>query len=404
MLTQKLTRNGITYDITSEKIGTNKARAESFPTWKTKGSVYTKKIDQNGIYWGATFNVPPMAADASLNSILNTENELSYNIKEDESEITIPINFGAIITNMSEFVGETDIREIKAELRINDQVVEIISDKEKIHIEDSYNLKINKTSYTKGSTIEISVKCNTIAETYFTNDIPMSDSKEIILLVSIEGVEDKNVVKDVNKRFESGDKPKIASIEIKRITTNEAGKEILTNLYTAKKTNTKFICAGQVLYVRVKTLNDTASVTLEIEGDRSITNFDELTKKFEWDEVKERGLQSRFKTLNELKKQYQMPYRLSLEKDEKDGVKYFSAIYIIPYKTKQTLNSWATLRENNKNAFQINNNQLFTRITLPYSLVFKASSEIGITTKRIDLDVFESWNTIYNRDLTSYIK
>ena len=44
--------------------------------------------------------------------------------------------------------------------------------------------------------------------------------------------------------------------------------------------------------------------------------------------------------------------------------------------------------------------------TLDLSLaigVLKASSEVGITTKRTTLDVFEAWNTIYNRDLTKYI-
>lgn len=404
MFNQKLSRNGITYDITAQKIGLNKARAESFATWKTKGSIYTKKIDKNGVFWVATFNVPPMAADASLNAILNSKNGQSFNISKEEQSLSISIDFGGIITNMSSFVGKEDIKNISAELLINNQKVKTIQKKESESIEDTYTLNINKENYTKGSTIEILVKCNTIAETYFTNDIPMSNSKEIILLINIENEENKNKVKDVNKRFESGDKPKIASIEIKRVTTTNNEKEIYTDLNVAKKTNTKFICAGQVMYIRVKTLNDTASVTLEIEGDKSITTLDELTKKFEWDEPKVRGVKTRYKTINELKKQYKTPINLKLEEDVGGGVKYFSTIYVVPYKTKQTLNSWATLREKNKNAFEINENDLFTRIEKQYSLVLKARSEIGVTTKRTNLDVFEAWNTIYNRDLSKYLK
>ena len=303
---------------------------------------------------------------------------------------------------MSSLVSKADIKNINAELLINNIKVKSINSEKNINIEDTYILNINKSNYEKGSIIEISVKCNTTAETCFINDVPMRDSKEIILLISIEGEDNKNIVKDVNKRFESGDKPKIASIEIKRVTTNN-GKEIYTNLNIAKKTHTKFVCAGQVIYIRVKTLNDTESVTLEIEGNKSIITLDELTKKFEWDEPKSRGIKTRFKTINALKKQYQMPLKLTLEEDVGGGIKYFSATYVVPYKTKQTLNSWATLREKNKNAFEINENDLFTRIEKPYSLVLKARSEIGVTTKRTSLDVFEAWNTIYNRDLTKYI-
>ena len=87
-----------------------------------------------------------------------------------------------------------------------------------------------------------------------------------------------------------------------------------------------------------------------------------------------------------------------------NGVVYFSTTYVLPYKTKQTLNSWETLREQNRNAFNINENDLFTRITNPYKLVFKARSEVGVVTKKTSLDVFEAWNTIYNRDLSEYIK
>ena len=404
MLSQKLTRNGVTYDITAKDIGLNKARAESFATWKTKGSIYTKKIDKTGIYWGATFNVPPMAADAKLNSILTVQNGTSYTIPKEEEEISIPINFGGVITNMTDYVSSEDIKSISAELYINGNKVKNIKDEKSSKIEDSYVLTINKSNYPDKSVAEILVKCNTTAETKFLNDIPMNDSKEVILLVNIEGTENKNIVKDVNKRFDSGDKPRIVGIEIKRVTTDSSGKEKYVDLNIAKKTNSKFVCAGQVIYVRVKTINYVSSVSLEIEGDRSMMILDELTKKFEWDEPRQRGIKTRYKTLTELKKQYQMPLKLKLEKNAGDGVKYFSTIYVVPYKTKQTLNSWNTLREKNKNAFEIKESELFTRITNAYSLVFKARNDVGITTKRTNLDVFEAWNTIYNRDLTPYVK
>ena len=55
-------------------------------------------------------------------------------------------------------------------------------------------------------------------------------------------------------------------------------------------------------------------------------------------------------------------------------------------------------------AFEINEQELFSRITKPYEIVIKAESENGIATKREKLDVFEAWNTIYNRDLRKYVR
>lgn len=74
MLNQKLSRNGITYNLTAKDIGLTKARLEAFATWKTAGSIFTLKKDDRGIYWGATFSIPPMAADAEVNALLNFPN------------------------------------------------------------------------------------------------------------------------------------------------------------------------------------------------------------------------------------------------------------------------------------------------------------------------------------------
>lgn len=402
MLTQKLSRNGITYDLTASMIGTNKARAESFSTWKTKGSIYTKKIDANGVYWGATFNVPEMAADAKIEARLNPINGTNYKISLEENSISIPIDFGGIVTNMTKYVSSDDIKIIKAELLIDGKTVSNISKEKESSVNGEYTLNVDKRKYNEKSFIEILVKCNVLAETKFKEDIPMYDSKEEVIIIEIEEKEDKVNVSNVHKNFSSGDKPKILDIEIKRISTDKNKKEIYEYLNIAKKTNTNFICAGQVIYIRVKAYK-TDSVTLEIEGDKSITTLDELTKRFEWDEPKTRGIKTRFGTLKNFQKQYKMPFNISLE--ESNGyISYFSTTYVIPYKTKQTLNSWITLREKNKDAFSIKEGDLFTRIDRPYELVFKARSENGIRTTRTKLDVFEAWNTIYNRDLTNYIK
>lgn len=404
MLKQKLSRKGITYDLTIEALGIKKARVENFATWKTAGSVYTENLREDGKRFVATFNIAPMAANAEIRSILNLENGSNYSIPKESNNIEIPISYGAIIENLSEYVSREDIKNIQAELLIDGARVGTLTGTETLNLDGIYTLKVDKTKYENESVIEILVKCNAVAETHFSNDIPMYASKEEIIVIQLEKEESIVEVENVNRRFESGDKPKIASIEIKRITTDSNGREEYVNLNVAKKTNTQFVCAGQVIYIRVKTLNYTSSVTLEIEGDRSITTLDGLTEKFEWTEPRARGVSTRYKTLTALKNSYKMPRRLTLEEDAGGGVRYFSTIYVIPYETKQTLNSWSKIREETRNAFEIEEEKLFERINEQYSFVFKARSDIGITTKRKDLDIFEAWNTIYNRDLSKYVK
>lgn len=404
MQKQKLSRKGITYNLSVETLGISKARVENFATWKTAGSIYTENLREDGKRFAATFNIPPMAKDAEIRSKLQLDNGVNYSILNEATSIKIPISYGAIIENLSEYVTKDDIKNIRAELLIDGIRVGVINDNEVLNIDDVFFLDVNKNEYENKAMIEILVKCNVLAETYFGDDIPMYDSKEEVITIKLS--EEKNMVevKDINKRFESGDKPKIASIEIKRVSTDKNGLEKYVDLNIAQKTNKEFVCAGQVIYIRVKTLNYTSSVTLEIEGDASISTFDKLTEKFEWIEPKERKIKTRFKTLSALKSSYNMPIKLKLEKESSGGVRYFSTVYVIPYGTKQTLNSWAKIREETRNAFEIDEEKIFERIENPYSFVFKAKSEIGITTKRKDLDIFEAWNTIYNRDLSKYIK
>ena len=404
MLNSKLIRYGVEYDLTPQMIGQDKTRVENFATWKTMGSIHTKKKNDNGVYWVATFNVPPMAADADLISKLELEEGTKYQIAEDEESINIKIKYGAIVQNLSGYAKKEDIKNIQSELIIDGKNVDSISKSKETEIEKEYILSVKKAKYQNQSSVEISVKCNSILETCFLTDMPMYAQKEEILIVYLDKQKIEMVIENENRRYTSGEKPKIETIELKRVTTNKNGAEKYTDLEIAKKTKEKFICAGQVLYIGVTTKNNTERVTLEIEGDKSIAQLDELTKKFEIDEANQKSIKKRYKSASEIQKIYKMPTRLKLKEDLGGGEKYYYIEYVIPYKSAQTLNSWVTLREKNKNAFEINEQELFSRITKPYEIVIKAESENGIATKREKLDVFEAWNTIYNRDLRKYVR
>ena len=344
-----------------------------------------------------------MAANAEIKSKLEISSGWNYTISKDENNLIIPIAYGATIENLSEYANKDDIKNIQSELIIDGVRTKIINDKETLNVEDVYYLNIDKNLYQDEAVIEILIKTNSMAETYFDLDMPLYSSKEDVLVIKIEKEEDFIKVDNVNKRFGSGDKPKIVSIEFKRVTTNGNGVEEYVDLNIAKKTNREFICAGQVLYIKVGAIN-TREISIDIEGDKSIRTLDELTQKFEWIEPKERNIKTRYNSLNSLKKAYDLPKAMEEKIEIDSDIKYFTFIYVIPYETKQTLSSWASIREDTRDAFNIDKTKLFEKIRDPYSFVFKAGSDIGIITQRKKLDVFEAWNTIYNRDLTPYIK
>lgn len=397
MLNQKLSRNGVTYNLTAKDIGLTKARLEAFATWKTAGSIFTLKQDNRGIYWGATFSVPPMAADAEVEAVLNFPNGLNYAVSKETNILEIPFDFGAKVNNLSEFAKETDIKSLSSELEVQYNLYDEISTEKEREIIKSNKIVIDKNKYNGINNIEVIVKNTAILETQFKSEAPMIDIKEIVLNINLQDEETYITVKDINKRI-SGDipRPKISSIKLYRKSIN--GLDGKQELFVAQKTNTEFICAGQVLIIEATILNSPDNVLFYIEGDSKIQTYDELTKKFLYDEPKSRGEKLIFGSLIKQKNSYKLPRNMT----EENG-KYVLE-YVIPYNTKQTIHSWNTLRNENKNGLEINKDKLLTRISSPYKLKIRASNGGGTVTKSYNLDVFERWDTVYNRNIKEYVK
>lgn len=398
MLTQKLSRNGITYNITAQDIGLNKARLESFATWKTAGSIFTLKYDDKGIKWGATFNVPPMAADAKLNAKLDFINGTNYTIDKNSNILEIPFNYGAEVIDLSEFAKAEHIKSLKTKVEVQGVLYDEISSEKVTNILKDNKLIIDKGKYPNLNTVEIRVKNTSILETYFSFEAPLVDIKEVVLNISLNGEEVFVNVQNVNRTNKDSDVSRPIISEITLYRKSISGKANKKKLYVAKKTNTEFICAGQVLVVEAKIYNAPTNVKFYIEGDSRIQKLDDITKRFVYEEPKKRGEKLIYSSVNTLKKSYELPVSMK----EKDGT--YILEYIIPYATKQSLHSWNTLRELNKNALEIDKTKLFGRITSPYILKIRASNEGGTVTRSISLDVFERWDTIYNRDLSEYVK
>lgn len=406
MLSQKLTRNNITYDLTVMDIGLDKVRLENYATWKSNGSVYTQRYDKDNKKWAANFLIPPMAGDAELEGYAIFENGMIYELNENSESLDIPIKYGADVLNLTDYAKAEHVNTIKSQLYINGNFIEEISDTETLSVQKDTLFKVNKNEYPNQKEITLKIEIKSSLLTKFTTDGALIDIKEYELIIWLneieEEIEDKTIYNSVYdehyKKYPKIPAPKITEIEVKKLTN---GRE--EDLYIAKNTGEKFICAGETLIFRVKIKNNPDVMEMEIEGDTSISTFDDLTKRFEWIEPRERNTPTLFKSLKEYENLYNS--RLFMEEIESVGEeKIFEITYIIPYRTKQTLHSWETLRKVSNNAFEINTWKLFTRITRPYEFVFKARDVTGSDTKRIKIDVFERWDTLYNRNIYNYIK
>lgn len=398
MLTQKLTRFGVTYDITAQDIGLDKARVESYATWGSAGSIYTEKPGEGNVYWVATFSIPPLAKDIKLNSVLEFPNGLEYTISKEQENVEIPVRFGAYVDNISAYAKEEHVKIIESELRVNGVSEGVVSGTKTFNISKNGTIIVNKNDFPNKKKVTIEVDCNSFLSTCFVSDPIMYSDNSKTITINIES-EEKNNVEIINDK----EGPAIYSCTLTRVSTNSKGKEELVNLYTSKKTSTQFICAGQVLHIEVKASVEADSITFDFNGKNSIRTLDDLTKKFEWDDPKSRKETTRYSSLAKLESSYKLPQKLTLE-SETDDYKIFTATYIIPYGTTQTLHSWNSLREISKDAFSIDESKLFSRKESAYKLVIKAKGGLDYRTKQYNLDVAERWDELYNRDLSKYVK
>ncbi len=404
MLNSKLTRNDVLYNLTSNQIGLDKVRLENYATWKTKGTVYTQRYDKQNKKWAANFMVPAMAADSKILGYAIFPNGTTFELSNEENSVTIPIKYGADALDLTEYAKKEHVREIKSQLYINNQLIDEVSGAEILSVKNDASYIVSKTYDNEVAVLNVSIKSTLY--TKFTTDGVLTDVQNYTVTIYFGEPPQKEQLDDTYLRAvmdetevtnEMIPPPLITDIKITRMKNGE-----FVDLLVAKKTNQEFICAGQTIKIEIQVINPVDFVKITYAGDTSIFTFDEATKKAEWDEPKSRGKKTFYNTLNDFRNVYRTTSKMTLE-NYSDSVTTFTYLYIVPYGTKQTLNSWATLRDQSQNAFDINEKQLFTRIRKPYEIVFKATGFGGTTTKRTNLDVFERWDTLYNRNISKYV-
>ena len=220
------------------------------------------------------------------------------------------------------------------------------------------------------------------------------DEKTIYLPIVVETDEEE---KKEEKKEEDEKEPDIIEeknevnfIKVGRM-TYDGGEFFIEELpKTASTFDTEgFICAGETLGMIIDAKNSEIFL-VDIKGDTSIKEFDELTERFTLQEVIDRG-----RTNINIKDNYDFPIEIYPIKEDGNTQSYIF-LYTIPYETEQTLESWATLRAESGSYENIDKDKVFERRAEPYEIiVYSENKEVD---QKIFFDVFERWDTILNRD------
>lgn len=176
-----------------------------------------------------------------------------------------------------------------------------------------------------------------------------------------------------------------------RYVDNNINKKVVEELsLTNHNLDTEgFISAGETLAIVFDKEKNINKIIIDIEGDTSIKQYDNLTEQFLEKNPRKYGI------VGDISENYKFPVTL-YPTDE--GV----FLYTIPYGTKQSLESWYTLREKSDDYESIDLNLLFDRVSPAYRLnIYINGNKDEVIS--FDFDVFERWDTILNRDASKYI-
>lgn len=430
MQNTNLMRNGDIYDITALDIGLDKSRLDTCSTWKTQGVIYTNRIDKSGKKWEATFVAPPIGSNVSFeNSISNSGG--AYYMAKYVPSTTIVVNYFAGIQGVNgsedmKYIKPEHVKRIESSIYINGYLLGTITSTKKLSHSGKAKFTIYHEDLLPGEQYaKLDIRSKIYTE--FTTDGPMYASNSCNISVVVvrylpsnevdrevldenDFIEPNNRVPDskveINNNFNS-------NIDIVRIVKDNGENRVveLNKCSSTEKSNSLgFVNAGTLIGIKVNDSANTFLVKMRFKGDKSINTFDNKTQQFEWYEPKKIGNKTMFDNIQQYYDLYNN--EITLEKVS-DGL--FITQYLIPYETKQTLHSWNSIRDMTGSSFNIKKSLLLSRIDKSYVIEFdiyrqveeETENGINIYTEKenveCNLDVFECWTNLYNRNITPYI-
>lgn len=171
------------YNITANKIGLSKARLDVAATWKTNGMISTRR-KINGIVYSQIYLVKPLAAGADVQTDIKVEN--NFVLKQNMKELIIPIEYTTSIINMTGFANKNHVKEIKAELYIDNKKIEEISGSKITSVGNKYMLVVTREHFPPNVNYSINISVDGYMHTEFVVDGLMRNIKNKTINLYVE--------------------------------------------------------------------------------------------------------------------------------------------------------------------------------------------------------------------------
>lgn len=194
----------IEYNITPLQIGKNKCKLDVLSTWKTYGSIITKR-KINGIWWTAVFRIKPMSANAKLKSSINLDKEI-YEMSSTQDEIKISLNATANVIDLEGYANQNHVKEINTKIYIDGKEVSEFSSSKALTNSRNINITINRKDLKEGNNI-VEIVNKSYLRTEFAIDGLIKDlsKKTIQINVKKQKPKDPLQLKDTKKLIKEDD-------------------------------------------------------------------------------------------------------------------------------------------------------------------------------------------------------
>ena len=328
----------IKYNITASDIGLGKVLLGNCATWKTMGIVTVKRKNNKNMLRDATLAVEPMEASAKIESNLYVNTDVEIN--EYQDEIQIPIEFGAQVVDMKNYANVKHIKNITSKLYVNDREFSTISGSKTVKVDKNNIITVSRNDNTL-SNYTINLKVKSYLYTEFNVDGLLQDTIEKTINIKI-------IPKKINPILN------ISIGNLKKYDSKMVVSPLVQTNITQDATSAGFAESGKHLAVKLELLPNI---------DKEAVTFSSY--------------------LNDIK----ISNSVILLNNSSAILDIF-----IPENFVPTLKTWATLRNANKNYFNIDFKQIGIRQSQP--------NVLRITTdEKLDKDM---WSNIRFDNIDNY--
>lgn len=299
--------NLVSYNFSVNTYGMSKFTLDTCSTWKTNGIVTARFLNSSNKVRYAIYATAPIAAGASIQSELKVGS--NYQIETNEDEIVIPIEISASAVNLSNYAKAEHIKEIVSILYVDNVEIARISGSKTVKVDRNIFFTVSRKKYPfSDKNYPIVMKVKSYLYTEF----------------SVDGLIQSEVVKEVSLKVKEKEVNPIKSINISAL-EKENDVLVIRPLIQTKNTEGKSIGIsekGRYLAIRIE---KDGLISYDLYINNKIITYDKIL----------------------------------------DNDKYLVIKILLNGDMISTIESWNSLREKEKNYFNVNFDQVGNRMKSP---------------------------------------